>query len=541
MRWLPLVGLVGSITALTASATGEAADRKEPLPPAGVVNVRPTGTIMLEVGKGTLIKLPHPAATVFVANPDIADVQVKSPALVYVSAKAPGNTVIYAVDASDNVLLSDAIRVEFDVSALRQSFAQLLPGDRITARTVEGKRGLSGIVATADEAQKARSVAAAIVGEAEPGPSASTGAATGGTSGGTSSSSSGSQTTGASSTGGATGGTTGGTTSATGTHIVNQLVVATPNQVNLRVRIAEVDRTILKQLGVNWSKCATLGVGAFPGSPTLNCSGPQPPLAFQTGNPIIGGPTDVVGTNIQNAITFGRSGAGGQALNATLDALNQERLATILAEPNLTAVSGQTASFLVGGIIQIPSSISNTGTVPTISVSPEPFGVRLDFTPTIIDARHISLKLRPEVSQLNFANSVTIAGFSIPGKDETVAETTVELGSGESFALAGLLRHTSTQDISKVPGLGDIPILGALFRSLQFQRNETELVIIITPYLVEPVATALASPVDGFTSPHDTQAILNGETYRQKLPGPARGPLDSGGGGLIGPAGFRLN
>jgi pilus assembly protein CpaC len=539
MRWLPLVGLVGSITALTASATGEAADRKEPPPPAGAVNVRPTGTIVLEVGKGTLIKLPHPAATVFVANPDIADVQVKSPALVYVSAKAAGDTVIYAVDANDNVLLSDAIRVEFDVSALRQSFAQLLPGDRITARTVEGKLVLSGIVATAGEAQRARALAAAVVGEAEPGPT-STGSSTGGTAGGASSSSSGTQTGSASSSGGATGGASGGA-SAMGTHIVNQIVVATPNQVNLRVRIAEVQRNVLKQLGINWSKCATLGAGAFPGTPTLNCSGAQPPLAFQMMNPITGGPADIVGTNIQNAVTIGRSGAGGQAVSATLDALGQEGLATILAEPNLTAVSGQTASFLVGGIIQIPTSISNTGTVPTISVSPEPFGVRRDFTPTIIDARHISQKLRPEISQLNFANSVTISGFSIPGKDETVAETTVELGSGESFALAGLLRHTSTQDISKIPGLGDLPILGALFRSLQFQRNETELVIIITPYLVQPVATALATPVDGFTSPHDSQAILNGETYRQKLPGPARGPLDSGGGGLIGPAGFRLN
>ena len=152
------------------------------------------------------------------------------------------------------------------------------------------------------------------------------------------------------------------------------------------------------------------------------------------------------------------------------------------------------------------------------------------------------LRVRPEVSELSTAGAVTINNFSIPALTVRRAETTVELGSGESFALAGLLRNTTTQNVSKVPGLGDIPVLGQLFRSEQFQRNETELVIIVTPYLVKPAetATALALPTDGFQAPHDIQRIVNGDVARQTLP-PARGPLGPGNRGLIGPAGFRLD
>ncbi|MBV8888145.1 MAG: type II and III secretion system protein family protein [Alphaproteobacteria bacterium] len=428
--------------------------------------------IRLEIGKGTLVRLPRPASTVFVANPDVADVQVKSPSLVYITAKAPGETVIYAVDSSDNVLLNAPINVEHDVSRMRQSLNTLLPGQDISVNSVENSVVLSGAVADAGQAEKARSLASSIAGETK------------------------------------------------GAQIVNQLNVQTPNQVNVRVRVAEVNRSVLKSIGVNWTKAT----GNF---------------QFNTNNP-----TSLPGVTGTNSIIYSIPLPGNTArLNAELDALTQEGLVTDLAEPNLTVVSGQPASFLAGGQFPVPTAVAaaTTGGLPTITVTFKSFGVSLDVTPTIIDAEHINLKVRPEVSALSPNGAVQISGFSIPALTVNQAETSIELGSGESFALAGLLRNNSTQNVTKVPWLGDVPVLGALFRSEQFQRNESELVIIITPYLVKPSETALATPMDGYVAPHDAQQVINGDFYRQGLPAPARGPIGAGGKSLIGPAGFRLD
>src|SRR6266567_3691404 len=425
-------------------------------------NIRPTGPpVVLELGKGTLFHLPRPAATVFVANPDVADVQVKSPTLLYISANKskPGETVVYAVDDKDNVLVSAVIRVEYDLSRLRQSYKQVLAGERVSVSSVESKLVLSGEASSAGQAEKARALAIALIGSDK------------------------------------------------ADQVINQLSVVTPNQVNLRVRIAEVQRTVLKQLGINWHK-----LGQH--------------FTFGTGNPTTGGPPDIVtplaavptGTNVSAAL--GRC-----------------------------AMNGQTASFLVGGSFPVPTSVTAAtgGSAPTIGITYKDFGVKLDFTPTIVDANHLNLKLRPEVSALSTNGAISLpltntAVVSIPAVTVTRAETTLELGSGQSFALAGLLRHDSTQDISKVPALGDIPILGQLFRSDQFNRGETELVIIVTPYLVNPVATAsVMAPTDGYVPPHDLSRITTDDTYRQTLPSPSRGPLQPGSRPLIGPVGFRLD
>ncbi|MGH3971287.1 MAG: type II and III secretion system protein family protein, partial [Mycobacterium sp.] len=282
-------------------------------------------------------------------------------------------------------------------------------------------------------------------------------------------------------------------------------------------------RTVLKELGINWT-----GVQGSANTLVQN---------FATQNP-----TTVTGTTLQNAITFGRTSLTGVSFNATLDALAQEGLVTTLAEPNLTAMSGQTASFLAGGEFPVPVAVSSAaGTAPTISVEFKTFGVGLDFTPTVVDANHVNLRIRPEVSQLTSTGAVEISGFSIPALTVRRAETSVELGSGQTFAIAGLLQNQTEQDISKVPGLGDIPILGQLFRSDRFQHNETELVILVTPYLVNPSRTALAAPTDGYVPPHDMQRILTDDTYRQALPGPARTSAGPAGAGLIGPVGFQLD
>jgi pilus assembly protein CpaC len=231
-----------------------------------------------------------------------------------------------------------------------------------------------------------------------------------------------------------------------------------------------------------------------------------------------------------------------------INALQQEGFITSLAEPNLTAMSGQTASFLAGGEFPVPvsGSSSATGGFPTISVEFKSFGVSLAFTPTVIDANHLNLRVRPEISELSTVGQVSVpltstSTVTIPALTVRRAETSVELASGQSFALAGLLMHTSQQLVSKVPWIGDIPIIGAAFRSDRFQRGETDIVVIVTPYLVQPVQTRLAAPTDGLVLPHDTQRVLFSDKYRQGLPGPARGPLDAGGKGLIGPGGFRLD
>jgi len=476
MRFLPLFGLVGSTMFLAFAATPQAAD---PLPPTaaprggGAQIPANGGRITLEVNKGTLVRLAGPAATVFVANPEIADVQVKSPTLVYITAKAPGETVIYAVDASDSVLLNAPILVEHDISRLRSSLRQLAPGEQVSADSVDGNLVLSGVVADAGKADKVRALAASIAGEVK------------------------------------------------GSQVINRMTVATPNQVNLQVRIAEVQVNKLNDIGVNWRKMGSN-------------------LSFATFNPV------TIGSEIANNLVVGHP--TGTGVIATIDALEQEGFVTSLAEPNLTAMSGQTASFTAGGQFPVPitGSAATTGGVPTITVEYKTFGVSLSFTPTIIDANHLNLRVRPEISELTTVGEVSVPLTStqvvtIPALTLRTAETSVELGSGESFALAGLLMHTSQQLVSKVPWIGDIPVLGALFRSDRFQRGETDLVIIVTPYLVRPVQTRVAAPTDGLRLPNDAQRVILSDKFRQGLPGPARGPLDAGGRGLIGPGGFRLD
>jgi pilus assembly protein CpaC len=476
MRFLMLFGLAGSISILAFAATPQAADPFTPAaaPRGGGAQIPANGgRITLEVNKGTLVRLSGPAATVFVANPEIADVQVKSPTLVYISAKSPGETVIYAVDATDSVLLNAPILVQHDISRLRSSLQQLAPGERISANSVDNNLVLSGVVSDAGQAEKVRALAASVAGEVK------------------------------------------------GAQVINRMTVATPNQVNLQVRISEVNVNKLNEIGVNWRK-----VGSS--------------LAFATANPV------TIAAELTNQLRIGQ--ITGQSAFATIDALTQEGFITDLAEPNLTAMSGQTASFLAGGEFPVPVSgaSASTGGFPTISVEFKSFGVSLAFTPTVIDAQHLNLRVRPEVSQLSTTGEVSVpltstATVTIPALTVRRAETSVELGSGDSFALAGLLQHTSQQLVSKVPWIGDIPIIGAVFRSDRFQRGETDLVVIVTPYLVQPVRTRVAAPTDGLRLPNDFQRVFLSEKYRQGLPAPARGPLDAGGKGLIGPGGFRLD
>jgi pilus assembly protein CpaC len=328
--------------------------------------------------------------------------------------------------------------------------------------------------------------------------------------------------------------------------------VNAPNQINLRVRIAEMSRAVVKQFGFNWSDVFNNGkiafglatgapalIGALTGNQTQPAAGAQlfaipqgsTTNAFNTlESSQLGGAT--------NNNLFGSVRTGNLNLNTLIDALDNHGLVTVLAEPNLTAVSGEPASFLAGGEFPVPVP-AGTGLV---GIDWKKFGVSLNFVATIDTDDHISLHVMPEVSELSSQGAIVIDSISVPALTTRRAETTVELASGQSFAIAGLLQNNVTQNINKFPWLGDIPVLGQLFRSEAFQRNESELVIIVTPYVVHPIAAAsrAMSPTDGYVPTTDGQLILHADEYQQRPAGTRSAPSTGGGANLVGPVGFDL-
>jgi Flp pilus assembly secretin CpaC len=400
-------------------------------------------TLSLEVNKGTAVKLPGPAATVFVAAPDIADVQVKSPGMIYVFAKKPGDTVLYAVDDQDRVLLNTIVSVSSPVSRMKSTLDRLHPGNGVVIENQGESIVLGGTVRSALIAEDARRIALQHVnGQAS--------------------------------------------------KVISNIVVDAPTQVQLRVKIAEVRRDALKRVGVDWRNINNVALFGTTG---------QLGVAVNT-------VTAIGGVNSSGAVAY-RASSG--TLDALVDFLATQNQATILAEPNLIAMSGETASFLAGGEIPLitPQSGANNN---TILITYKQVGVSLAFTPTIIGDR-INLKVAPEVSQLSSIGSISVpltatAVVTIPGIQTRKASTTIELGSGQSFAIAGLLQASSQHDITKLPWLGDIPVLGSLFKSDAYQRSESELVIIITPFFVEPTSDQLRTPLTGRVPPTDADRLL---------------------------------
>ncbi len=348
-------------------------------------------TLSLEVQKGTAIKLPGPATTVFVAAPDIADVQVKSPTMIYVFAKKPGETVLYAVDDQDRVLLNTIVSVTSPISRMKAQLEAMHPGNGIQIDNQGDTIVLSGVSNSAVAADDARRIALAQVNNAA-------------------------------------------------TKVINNIRIDAPNQVQLKVKVAEVHREALKRIGVNWQNIANGSVGVAPLIGTAVGGG----FAIATQQSVGGVPSAIA------RITGGN-------FDALIDFLATQNQATVLAEPNLVAMAGESASFLAGGEIPViaPQAGSITG---SFSVTYKPYGISLSFTPTIVGDR-INLKVAPEVSQVSTEGQVSVAvsataSIIIPAISTRRASTTVELGSGQSFAIAGLLQHTSQQDIQKVPRLG---------------------------------------------------------------------------------------
>ncbi len=462
-RFLATLFLVVTF-AMPAAATTD-------LPRLRIVDADPE-PVMLEANKGQLLRLVRPVDTVFIAEPGIADVQLKSPTLIYIFGRRPGETTLFAVDKRELVILNTRVVVAHNLTRLKDMIRGILPEDMIDVRSVEGTVVLTGAVANAELAEDLRRLASRVLGE--------------------------------------------------GGQVINRVRVTGPNQVNLRVRVAEISRELNKQLGINWDILRSAGNVAF---------------GLAVGNPAGAAGALLTQAATSNNLTANIS-AGSFDINALIDALDDDGLITVLAEPNLTAMSGETASFLAGGEFPIPVA-QDAG---TISILFKKFGVSLSFTPTLLGNGRINMRVRPEVSQLSDAGAVQIAGFTVPALTTRRAETTVELGTGQSFAIAGLMQATTNQSVEEFPGLAQLPILGPLFRSTQFQRAESELVIIVTPYVVRPVNTQLASPTDGFTAPHDSERILFGASHRSTPTGPDPSMLGRNGTpGLVGPVGFVLD
>ena len=437
-----------------------------------------TDQVRIEVGKGQVIRLPRPAVTVFVADPDIADVQAQSPSIIYLFGRRAGTTSLFAVDDNDDLLLRSEVRVDHNLNALRDAIDRLLPNHAIEVGSVDGSIVIDGKVESPIQAEELRALASRFLGEDE--------------------------------------------------NLLNRVRVGATTQVHLRVRVAEVSREVIKEFGFNWETLFNSGnftFGLASGRDLIN-----------TGGSIFRAPANAGGN--APGIGFGTFKSGSASVNAAFDALAEEGLVTVLAEPNLTALSGETASFLAGGEFPIPVATDNN----EIKIEFKEFGISLAFTPTVLNENRISLRVRPEVSELSENGAITVNGLTIPALATRRAETTVELSSGQSFAVGGLLSSDVQNTVSKFPGLGDLPVLGTLFRSQRFQTKETELVILVTPYLVRPVSEpVLATPVDGYQAPSDIERILEGRLHHAQMR-PGRGaPLGPEGQRLIGPIGFVLD
>ena len=438
----PLAALAMSLGTVTVAA---------PTVAVAAQAARPSETLNLSQNTGTLVRLSAPMSDVFVANDAIADIQVRSSTQLYVFGKSAGETTVYATDKSGRTVYAANVRVGTNVGSVGEMLRLAMPESAIQATPMNNLVLLTGTVGSPDDASEAQRLVQAYVGE--------------------------------------------------GTQVVSRLRSATPLQVNLKVRIAEVSRTLVKTIGVNLLSSDSTGGFNFGIAQGQGIFLPQP-----------GGDNTGAGTVIRNALGSTLSGSGklfGLDILASLDLAESDGLVTTLAEPNLTALSGETASFLAGGEFPIPVSQEQG----SVTIEYKQYGVGLAFTPIVLADGRISMRVRPEVSELSSEGSLRLNGFNVPALTTRRAETTVELGSGQSFMIAGLLRNANTNNIDKAPFLGDLPILGALFRSTNYRRAETELVIIVTPYLVRPVSTQLALPTDGFRAPNAAQSLIEGQTY----------------------------
>ncbi len=451
MRAALVVAVISGV-GLAVAPAAEAAVLPAHHPPAD-------SAISLESGAGQVVKLSGPAANVFVADPKVAEVRPASANTLFVFGVGPGRTTVAAMNADGDVLSQFTVAVHpsyYVANEAAAAISRLLPQSHVHTSPEGAGLLLTGSVASAGDAARAAAIAQGYVGEKQ--------------------------------------------------RVQNQIAVGGQVQVALRVRIAEMSRTIIRALGVNWQALGSLGKFS---------------VNFATNNAM---------SSLVTA-TPGSLSLGFPDANAIIDALAQDHLVHILAEPNLTVMSGESASFLAGGEFPIPIWQQNN----QVTVDFKKYGVSLAFVPTVLSDGRINLHVNPEVSQLTTEGAVQVSAgnssISIPALTVRRADTTVELGSGQSFAIAGLLQSNITRDTNGLPGLRNLPVLGPLFRSQAFQKNESELVIVVTPYIVRPVDSPekLALPADAVAEPSSFDRILHLRQRAGGAPGvPAHIPGTAG-------------
>ncbi|WP_323782042.1 type II and III secretion system protein family protein [Leisingera sp.] len=407
------------------------------------------------MNRAVVVESEIPFAELSIANPSIADISSLSDRTIYVLGKSPGLTTLTLLDGSGRLITNVDVRVAADVTEFKERLRQILPNEKIEVRTANDGIVLSGTVSSAVRLQRALDLAERYAPE----------------------------------------------------RVSNLMSVGGVQQVMLKVRFAEMQRSVSKSLSASLGFNGGTGSGRTGGTNTLNNA---PALANS-----LAGNIPAANENT-GAFLFGFN-AGSVQVSLLLEALEQKGVVRTLAEPNLSALSGQEAKFLAGGEYPVPVAQEDG----VITVDFKPFGIELNFIPRVIDGDLINLELNAAVSAIDPSNSLELSGLTIDAFSRRETSTTVEMRDGESFAIAGLIRDEFLDNSSQLPWLGDVPVLGALFRSADYQREQTELVIIVSAHLVTPTrGEALTLPTDRVAPPSEKDLFLFGRTSRSKN-GPA--------------------
>lgn len=411
-----------------------------------------SSALQVPMNRAVVVEAENPFAELSIANPGIADISTLSDRTIYVLGKAPGRTTLTLLGPDGRLITNVEVQVTPDIAEFKERLRQILPGEAIEVRTANDGIVLSGVVSSIERLDRALDLANRYAPD----------------------------------------------------RVSNLMVVGGTQQVMLKVRFAEVQRRIIKDLsaGLNIIQAgsdAVLSAASGAGSLVAGTSlGTAASTQLNLDNTSVG----------QFGIGFD---VGSVGFGVLLEALETKNLVRTLAEPNLTALSGQEASFLAGGEYPIPVSDADGG----VTIEYKPFGVQLSFIPRVVDGHRINLELNAAVSSIDLGTSVTNSGFAVNGFNRRETKTTVEMMDGQSFAIAGLLQDDFSDSAAQVPWLGDIPILGALFRSANYERDQSELVVIITPHLVTPTrGEALALPTDRVRIPTESELFLFGQTAR---------------------------
>jgi pilus assembly protein CpaC len=464
-----------------------------------------TQYLVVPVNRSSLVSVPSPMAEVMVANPDIADVHAHNSTHLTVVAKRIGRTNVRVFDKSGALLREFEVTVGHDLPAMRRALKNFLPDEKIGVEMVNTTIALTGQVTSAESSQRAerivtdfiksdedKTVVQSVDKKDEP-------------------------------------------------LVLNLLKITAGQQVMLRVRVGEINREALKNLGIDLNVALdgtganlfALGTGGGIASLVAPATTTEPTI--NPGQFLLPGGRSPTNTRGIAALRYQPDGVNGDSVAGLVKALERDGLFKLLAEPNLIAISGEEAEFLAGGEIPIPV-VQGTASTNNVTIEYKPFGVAVRFTPFVLSENRIRMQVAPEVSEISTENAVQISGFSIPSISTRRAKTTVELAPGESFMIAGLIKDQMRATIDQLPGAKELPVLGALFRSSEFRRNETELVIAVTPYVVDPLkGSDVRLPTDDFRPASQMEMFFYGAL------GSLKGRPANAQPGIEGPVGFMVD